>query len=104
MVTFRSGSSEILSWWLQLLVLEPDTAKCWMFQIPGLPTNFVRQDSVPARPGCFQSSFKAGLGPETRREVFNLIIFSYSDIVNEGKIERLLVKIIVFKVKYNNLE
>lgn len=38
------------------------SAEC--FQSPGLPTGFVRRDSVPARPECFQSSLKAGLGPE----------------------------------------
>jgi len=34
------------------------------FQSPGLPAGLVRQDSVPARPECFQSSLTAGLGPD----------------------------------------
>lgn len=38
------------------------SAEC--FQSPGLPSGFVRQDSVPARPECFQVFLKAGLGSE----------------------------------------
>lgn len=40
------------------------------FQSPGLPSDFVRQDSVPVRPECFQSSLKAGLDPEAHKGKF----------------------------------